>query len=152
MGVKHMSAELTYFMVTVLSRIVEPSVASDIPPAAAPTAAPAAAAVAAPFPFEALDAPLPLVAALPLPFLLGKASDGTARSRKTKNEMTPAQLLLNTAMMKEKRPASANENKNQNNYRREKNLHQENNNDEIRKNSKRKKISAKLYQIHQPTI
>ena len=79
-----------YLIVTVLSKIVEPSVAVVIPPAAA--AAPPPVAVVA------------VEAVLACPFFLGRASAGKAESKKTRKDTTPAQDSGMMTIMK-KRPA-----------------------------------------------
>lgn len=67
-----------YLIVTVLSKIEEPSVAAETPPAAA--AAPPAAV-----------APVAVDAVLAFPFFFGRASTSNAESNKRRNDTTPIQ-------------------------------------------------------------
>jgi hypothetical protein len=84
-----------YLIVTVLSRIFDPSVAVEIPPAAAaaPPAAAAPVAAFAPVALFAVEAVLAFV-------FFGRASAGIAKSKNTMNDTTPTQDCGIIAMMK----------------------------------------------------
>jgi hypothetical protein len=84
-----------YLIVTVLSRIVDPSVAVEIPPAAAAAPPAPVAPVAALAPVALFAVEVVLVFAF-----FGRASAGNAKSKKTINDTTPTQDCGIIAMMK----------------------------------------------------